>query len=78
MNLFQTLDDVVQLTCEITEKCGESGQQSSTKKTYSYTELKDLQSRLALVAGDRQRESTDIIQEFDEAGSFDVERFIID
>ena len=50
-------------------KCKVSGEKDQTTKTYSYTALKDLQSRLALVAGDRQRESTDVIQEFDEAST---------
>lgn len=63
---LQTLDDVIRLKCETPEKKGHCGEQEAAEKPYTYTELKDLQSRLALVAGDKQRESADCIQQFDE------------
>ena len=37
----------------------------SEAKTYSYTQLKELQSKLTLVAGEHQNENKDTIQRFD-------------
>ena len=56
------------LTCKIEEKT--DGKQNSTgptvkEKTYTYTQLKDLQSKLTLVAGEQQEKNKETIQTFD-------------
>ena len=57
--VFQSLEDVIQLRCHVKDK------DKSEAKTYSYTQLKELQSKLTLVAGEHQNENKDTIQRFD-------------
>lgn len=40
-----------------------------TDRSYSYADLKDLQSRLTLVAGEKQKANRDIIQRFDKVSA---------
>ncbi|XP_067940324.1 E3 ubiquitin-protein ligase rnf213-alpha-like [Watersipora subatra] len=65
-NKFKTLDDVVRLTCQVIEKSATEEKQKTVDKRYTYSDLKDLQSRLALVAGDKQKDSADTFTQFDE------------
>lgn len=60
---FQSEEDVVKLEAMIEQKTGEGS--SAEKKTYNYSDLKELQSKLTLVATDRQKENMDIIHNFD-------------
>jgi len=61
---LQTLEDVILLTCDESEET--DGEGLAESKRYRYSELKDLQSRLALVAGEKQREHIEIITAFEE------------
>jgi len=57
---------VISLTCEIESGTGE--EKETKKKTYTYSELKDLQGQLALVAGEKHRLNTAAIEQFGEVG----------
>lgn len=56
---FQSLEDVIRLSVKIKVDGGEK------TKSYSYSDLKDLQSKLTLVAGDKQKENRETIRRFD-------------
>ena len=62
--VFQSLEDVIQLRCHVKDK------DKSEAKTYSYTQLKELQSKLTLVAGEHQNENKDTIQRFDAVSDY--------
>ena len=69
-SFYQELDDVIRLSCELEEKKIDGKNMEVTtgtrvSRTYKYADLKDLQSRLTLVAGEKQKENKDIIQKFD-------------
>ena len=68
-SLFQKLHDVIRMTCDVIEK-QDTGESKVTRKSYTYAQLKDLQSRLALVAGEQQKESAKTIRQFDEVATF--------
>ena len=61
---------MIRLSCELEEKKIDGKNMEVTtgtrvSRTYKYADLKDLQSRLTLVAGEKQKENKDIIQKFD-------------
>lgn len=62
------MDDVIQLKWEVEET--HADEKGSTKveiipKTFTYADLMDLQSRLTLVAAEKQRDNRNIIKEFE-------------
>jgi len=65
---LQTLEDVILLTCDENEEA--DGEGLAESKHYRYSELKDLQSRLALVAGEKQREHIETITAFEEVVNY--------
>lgn len=57
------------LKCKIKEKQdseGGAGEPNLIEKKYTYEELKELQSKLTLVAGDKQKANKDTIKQFEE------------
>ena len=56
------------LTCKIKEKkeSDQAGEGTEIEKTYTYSQLKDLQSKLTLVAGEQQEKNRETIQTFDD------------
>lgn len=58
--LLKYLSDVIQLKVKI-----KMNDKEDETREYSYSDLKELQSKLTLVAGDKQRENKDTIQRFD-------------
>ena len=66
----QSVEDVIRLTCEYTEEVDKKEQKRT--RTYNYTEIRELQSKLTLVAGDKQTENKDTINRFDEVGQSGV------
>lgn len=62
--VLQTLENIVRLTCDVVEK--HEGGEVKKQRTYTYSEIRNLQSKLTLVAGEKQRDNMDIIQNFDE------------
>lgn len=60
----QSVDDVIRLTCEYTEVVDK--QEVMKKRKYNYAEIRELQSKLTLVAGDKQKDNTEAIQCFEE------------
>lgn len=62
---YKTIDDVVLLEFKVSEVVDKK-EQVRTRR-YTYTEIRELQSKLTLVAGDKQRENRETIEVFDEA-----------
>ena len=67
---IQSVDDVIRLTCEYTEVVDK--QEVKKKRKYNYAEIRELQSKLTLVAGDKQTDNKEIIQQFDEVRRISV------
>jgi len=60
----QSPKDVMLVKCKL-EDMGEM-----VEKTYTYSDLKDLQRKLPLVAGEQQKDNKQIILEFDAVNKF--------
>ena len=58
------MEDVIRLTCEYTEVVNK--QEVKKKRKYNFEEIRELQSKLTLVAGDKAKENSRIIQQFDQ------------
>ena len=61
--LLQSLEDVIQLKSKMGSK------DQVKEKFYSYSQLKELQSKLTLVAGEQQKENKETIQRFETVSS---------
>lgn len=58
--------DIIQLEFEVDENRGKG----RSKKTFTHADLRDLQSKLALVAGDKQKDMKDTIFKFNAVSNF--------
>ena len=78
MYFNQSLDDVVQLTWEEDVK-DELGNLTKKEKKFTYDMLTDLQSRLALVSGNQNKEieSAEMIRKFVEASQLFLKSFLL-
>ena len=56
------------LKCKVVER-REGKSDKEYEKVYTYSDLKELQSKLTLVAGDKQKQNKDTIRRFDEVNT---------
>lgn len=55
----------------------ENKKEVKKKRKYNFAEIRELQSKLTLVAGEKQRENKEIIEQFDEVNFKDIYSILV-